>query len=191
MDCHFCQKFCPSESVLCRCCGHFKPFEKLDYFALYNLKQNFKIDIQYIENKQFNLQSDVHPDRFVSGVHSDTSRFKAMQCSVYLNDAYETLSDDLKRAIYIFEINGLENPLDRKDMMDQDMMIRQMEWRERMEEESVETLKPQLQREVADLLEDLSQSFDKKDFAKAAKLTIELSFYKKIKKEMKLRGMRV
>lgn len=190
MNCDFCRKGQDTSTLMCDSCGHFKAFEKVDYFTLFSLNVDFNIDLQDLENKYISLQRDVHPDKFKSESKSAISQVKSMQCSVYLNDAYETLKSPRKRAEYLFKINNLEDMLQQKNLMDNEMMMRQLEWRERIETADSKDVSSQLKREIVDLIKDLSLSFREKDFAKAASLTVELAFYDKLKKELKQKSKR-
>ena len=66
-----------------------------NYFEIFSLSQKFSIDEQSLENKYLKLQKKYHPD-----LNPDINQNLAAE----LNNAYNTLIQPLKRAIYLIKI---------------------------------------------------------------------------------------
>lgn len=76
-----------------------------DYFSLLSLPRDYAIDLKKLEQAYFTLQRQFHPDRAVG--KPSMEKQQAMQASVRLNDAYQTLRDPLKRAEYLLSLSGI------------------------------------------------------------------------------------
>jgi molecular chaperone HscB len=71
----------------------------MTYFQLLNIPPAFEIDLSALEAAYFKAQRQFHPDRFVN--KSPEERLSALQKSMDINAAYETLKNPLKRAQYL------------------------------------------------------------------------------------------
>jgi molecular chaperone HscB len=133
----------------------------------------------------------VHPDRYAGG--SDAERRLALHLAANGNEAYRVLSDPTSRAAYLCEINGAPIDAERNTTMPTDFLIRQLEWREAIDE-----VREQAQREpvlelAARLAEERNQTLarvrelidDRQDFAAAAALVRQLMFYDKLQSEQR------
>lgn len=56
-------------------------------FEIFGLKPQFRIDKQKLDEKYFEIQKKVHPDRFASA--SDAEKRVAQQWATLINDAYQ------------------------------------------------------------------------------------------------------
>lgn len=88
-----------------------------NYFQLLKLPEAFDIDLAELEKNYFNFQIEYHPDRALN--IEDRSELLVM--SIKLNEAYENLKDDFKRAKALlatmgvnFDDDELKNKLDTK-----------------------------------------------------------------------------
>jgi molecular chaperone HscB len=77
----------------------------LSAFELLGLNPSFDLDLKALESVYFAAQRQYHPDRFVG--KPDAQRAAAMQRSVDINQAYETLKNPLKRAQYLLQLQGI------------------------------------------------------------------------------------
>ena len=66
----------------------------LNPFEIFGLKPQFRIDKQKLDEKYFEIQKKVHPDRFASA--SDAEKRVAQQWATLINDAYQKLSDPIQ-----------------------------------------------------------------------------------------------
>jgi molecular chaperone HscB len=105
---------------VCRECGggapvdaHFCPqCEKIlslgrqgDYFAFLGLPRKLNIDSADLEQRFRTLSRQFHPDYFYNA--SPAERRASLERSSYLNDAYRTLRDPIRRIEYLLQVEGL------------------------------------------------------------------------------------
>ncbi len=74
------------------------------YFDLFEQPLRFEIDLKQIHENQQNLQTKFHPDRFVNA-SAEEKRLSVQQAS-WVNEAYQTLVNPVKRAHYLLEAIG-------------------------------------------------------------------------------------
>jgi molecular chaperone HscB len=88
------------QGPFCVSCVKIQPAELMgDYFALFGLPHMHAIDAEYLKSKFYELSRKFHPD-FYAG-KTEHERDLARDNSAYLNAAFRTLSDPVKRAEYL------------------------------------------------------------------------------------------
>ncbi|MEM9243906.1 MAG: Fe-S protein assembly co-chaperone HscB [Pseudomonadota bacterium] len=106
---------------------------KPDYFNLLNLPVSFQVDVKNLERHYHLLQQQIHPDRFAQA--SESERRVAVQYSSLINDAYDTLKQPLKRALYLLQYYGGDDiNFDRDTVNDYDFLTEQMALRQQLAE---------------------------------------------------------
>ncbi|MFO0389027.1 MAG: Fe-S protein assembly co-chaperone HscB [Alphaproteobacteria bacterium] len=101
----------------------------MNYFELLNITPAFDIDLGTLEKAYFTEQRKYHPDRFA--IKPVAEKHAAMQRSVDINNAYNTLKDPLKRAQYLLSLNGIIVGTDKDTVKpSQHLLIEVMGWRE-------------------------------------------------------------
>ncbi len=105
---------------------------KQNFFELFGLPVSFEIDKQALHAAQQQLQSRFHPDRVAGG--SDQEKRLAVQQAAWINEAYQTLSDPVKRARYMLGLQGLEMNDEHETTGDTAFLMEQIELREEMEQ---------------------------------------------------------
>ncbi|MGY8525102.1 Fe-S protein assembly co-chaperone HscB [Paracidovorax citrulli] len=105
---------------------------KDDFFALFGLPARFAVDEAALEAAYRTVQSQAHPDRFANA--SDTERRVAMQWATHANEAYRTLRDPLKRAIYLLSLRDVDVQAESNTAMAPAFLMQQMEWREALQD---------------------------------------------------------
>ena len=103
-----------------------------NHFELFNLPQDFEIDLEALDAAYRDVQGRVHPDRFVSA--TDAEKRVAMQWATRANEAYQTLKNPQSRAAYICELNGVPLDMESNTAMPVEFLMQQMEWREALGE---------------------------------------------------------
>ncbi|GAA6152986.1 Fe-S protein assembly co-chaperone HscB [Pseudoteredinibacter isoporae] len=103
-----------------------------NFFALYQLDPGFDIDIAALKKTHRQLQMQCHPDKFAAG--SAQEQRLAVQAMAYVNQAFDTLSVNVKRAEYLLELAGLDSNLENQTHQDPAFLMQQMEWREELAE---------------------------------------------------------
>jgi molecular chaperone HscB len=79
---------------------------KDDFFSLFGLPVRFDVDQASLDEAYRTVQSQAHPDRFANA--GDAERRVAMQWAAHANEAYRTLRQPLKRAIYLLTLRGVD-----------------------------------------------------------------------------------
>lgn len=82
------------------------------------------------------LQAEVHPDRFAA--EGASAQRLAMQWAMRVNEAYQRLRDPLSRAAYLCGLRGAPVQAENNTQMPAAFLMRQMEWREALDEASDE-----------------------------------------------------
>ncbi|HTH60343.1 MAG TPA: Fe-S protein assembly co-chaperone HscB [Paraburkholderia sp.] len=102
------------------------------HFALFDLREQFALDADALDHAYRTVQAQVHPDRFAAA--GDAQKRIAMQWATRANEAYRTLRDPLKRAIYLLHLRGIDVGAENNTAMEPAFLMQQMEWREAIED---------------------------------------------------------
>lgn len=102
-----------------------------NYFELFGLPPVFGIDLEQLHESQRDLQSTYHPDRFAAA--SDVEKRVSVQMAAYINQAYETLRDPVRRSRYLLELSGETLPDDSQTTADAAFLMEQLELREELD----------------------------------------------------------
>jgi molecular chaperone HscB len=104
----------------------------LNYFKIFNLAENFTVELDKLTECYQAIQKMVHPDRFAHA--SSQEQLLAVKKSTLVNDAYQTLKNPLKRAEYMLTLRDVELPNEQASFSDNSFLMRQMELREMLAE---------------------------------------------------------
>lgn len=163
-----------------------------NHFELFELPVTFEIDQQQLADRYRQLQRSVHPDRFANA--PDRQRRLSVQRAAQINEAFQTLKSELKRARYLLQLQGVELNDEQGTIQDADFLLEQMTLRESLGAvaESKEPLS-QLAQVVADinrraskLVKELHTLFseDSKDNKEQARLNVQkLQFMERLQEE--------
>ena len=160
-----------------------------NHFELFHLPQRFTVDPSALDNAYREVQSRVHPDRFVSA--TDTEKRVAMQWATRANEAYQTLKNPFKRAAYLCELNGIDLQIESNTAMPREFLMLQMEWREALEEaraakdiDALDKLEAALRAARAAKVAQLGELLDLHAFEEAAQDVRQLMFLEKFGAEV-------
>ncbi|WP_397475284.1 Fe-S protein assembly co-chaperone HscB [Pusillimonas sp.] len=103
-----------------------------DYFELFGLPSQFALDNDALDATWRRLAARVHPDRYATAGAAE--RRVAMQWASTINDAYRTLKSPIERARYLCERAGCDLQTESNTNMDSSFLMRQMDWREQLDE---------------------------------------------------------
>lgn len=103
-----------------------------NYFALFQLPQQFNIELAVLDSHYRKLLAEVHPDKFVNA--SPAERMQSMQKATLANEAYQTLKQPTSRARYLLQLAGIATDEENNTAMPADFLMAQMEWREAMDD---------------------------------------------------------
>ncbi len=134
-----------------------------DYFALFQLKPQFKIDRQALESAYLTVQQKVHPDMHAQA--SDSDKRVSMQLSALANSAYRTLMNPIQRGLYMCARNGVDPQLETNTAMPAQFLMQQMEWREALDDvrdqpSKLDDLYKEVEKTRANLLKEVEVTID-------------------------------
>jgi molecular chaperone HscB len=163
---------------------------KHDFFELFGLPARYALDSGELDRAYRDIQSAVHPDRFVHG--SDAERRASMQSATHVNEAYQTLKDPIRRAAYLLQRHGVDPRFETNTAMPADFLVQQMEWREAIEEAAasadvgeLDRLSTRLAGELKGLYAELGRQIDERgEYAAAADALRKLMFLEKVGREI-------
>ena len=120
-----------------------------NYFELFGLSTDFRIDLDELAKRYRDLQKVTHPDKFANA--SEQSKRIAMQSATQVNEAFQTLKDPLKRGQYMLQLSGRNADGENLTSSDTEFLMQQMALRESLE----------AAREADDPLEELDRLLEK------------------------------
>lgn len=162
----------------------------LNYFELFGLQPIFNIEFATLESNFRKMQSESHPDRFVTASAAD--KLSAMQQATLANEAFLCLKNPANRAKYLLELQGITAISETNTSMPTDFLMQQMEWREATEDAvsakdiaALDSLLDEIRVEAKDLQESLTSLLDvQKDYAAATDATRKLIFIDKVSEDI-------
>ena len=159
-----------------------------DYFRFFGLNQQFNLDLPALDQAYLAIQKEVHPDRHARG--SDTEQRLAMQMATFTNTAYQTLKNPIQRGLYLCKLHGVDAQLETNTAMPAAFLMRQMEWRESLDEQaedlpSLEVLMDEVDQSKQETIAEVVQAIDAaKNYQRAAELLRGLLFIDKFAIEL-------
>jgi molecular chaperone HscB len=118
-----------------------------DDFELFGLERRQAQSREAIDARWRALQAEVHPDRFVA--QGAAAQRVAMQWAVRVNEAHRRLSDPLRRAAYLCELQGVPIGAEDNTAMPAGFLVQQLEWREALDDATARPAVEALARDVA------------------------------------------
>ena len=103
-----------------------------NYFELFGLSTDFRIDLDELAKRYRDLQKVTHPDKFANA--SEQQQRIAMQSATQVNEAFNTLKDPLNRAQYMLMLAGRNADGENLTSSDTEFLMQQMMLRESLEE---------------------------------------------------------
>ncbi len=161
-----------------------------NHFELFQLPQQFAIDSGQLDAAYRDVQSRVHPDKFVNA--TDAEKRVAMQWATRANEGYQTLKNPQRRAQYLCELNGIDLQVESNTAMPMAFLMAQMEWREELAKARatkdaglLDDLDSQLRTARKAQLKDIETQLDAGDYAAAAQGVRALMFLEKSGEELR------
>lgn len=161
-----------------------------NFFQLFNLPQQFNIDLPVLETSYRTIQSASHPDRFVTASAAD--KLVAMQTATTANEAYSTLKSPALRAAYLLGLSGVVAIDEKNNQMPADFLMQQMEWREAIEEaelandiDALDDLLAEIGADAKSLQKTLENQFKNNALNEATDSTRKLIFMEKVCADIK------
>ena len=189
--CYNCKNQHEIGSLFCVRCNYIQPITRNDYFAVLNIKAEFWLDLEELEFNYLKLQQLIHPDKFVT--KSKPEQILALKHSVLLNNAYETLKDNLSRSEYLLAQNKLFVNQGEGNNINPDLELLEeiMEFRtiladvEKLAE--VKNLADLNNKNKQNTIDKIKKYFTLKNYENAARETIKLRYLDKITLDIELK----
>ena len=192
--CWSCRGPVATSHLFCPTCEAVQPPGQRDPFARLGIGVSFDVDVEALDQRYFELQRVLHPDRFAT--KSAKERALSQQQATSLNEAYEILKDPLKRADHMIHLLGIEVlPEGCNQLNDPVILMEAMELREQLAgAESADTVE-KIAVTTADDIEDceagLALAFRGRDLDGACSLTTRLKYLRKLADEVRAARARI
>ena len=160
------------------------------YFELFGINPAFDIDSSRLHAEQQRLQAAYHPDRYVSA--SEHDKRISVQVASWINQAYETLQDPVKRSRYLLEISGATIPDESSTTSDAEFLMEQIELREEVEScrhsddplQQCERIENRLEQTAAQLANEFVLHFEAQDLDNAMLISRKMQFIQRIQQQL-------
>jgi molecular chaperone HscB len=161
-----------------------------NHFDLFGLSPAFALEKEALEKAYLEIQSRVHPDRFVHA--GDAERRASLQWTTRVNEAYRTLQDPVQRAKHILELHGVDVGFETNTHMPTDFLLQQLELREELESASskkdaagLDAIRARLRAEKRILESEIGDAIDaRRDYAGSAGPVRKLMFLDRLDSEI-------
>ena len=148
-------------------------------FTLLGLPERFSIDKKEIEDAWRQRLALVHPDRFAAA--GAAAKRVAEQWASRLNDAKVELLNDATRAKVLLAAKGVNLDEERDTKMPADFLLKQFEYRERIDGGEGNAVLLEIKEERATLIKTISTALDKEEDCERARDAVrKLLFVEKL-----------
>jgi len=192
--CWSCHGPISDEVLFCPICNAVQPPGQRDHFRRLGLPVAFDVDKAELDQRYFGLQRRLHPDRFAT--KSAKEKALSQQQATSLNEAYETLHDLLKRAVYMLHIHGVDVLTEGCNQLNDPVVLMEaMEMHEALAAThsvaQASLFAIHTEASIAECVAGLSVAFRKGDFAEAGTLTTRLKYLRKLADETRVHKARL
>lgn len=161
-----------------------------NFFELFGLNPVFDVDPAELHARQQRLQATYHPDRHVAA--SEQEKRLSVQMASWVNQAYETLRDPVKRSRYLLEISGASLPDDSATTADTTFLMEQIELREAVDAcrqggdafDRSEAVAARLQQRANQLARDFVEAFEAGETEAAIDVSRKMQFVQRIQQQL-------
>ena len=190
LPCWSCKQPVAARALFCHACGAVQSPGNLDHFTRLGVAPGFDLDLDRLEKQYLGFQRAMHPDRFVTKTAKE--RAIAESQAVSMNQAYETLKDPLRRAVYLLQRAGKSAAVGQDQTVhDPELLMEAMEAREQLAEvatiDGLEALQVEAGAKAIDLISQLSKAFAADDFDAANRAATRMKYWRKFLEESRAR----
>ena len=165
-------------------------FLSKNFFDVFVLPISADVDLDRLSEVNRELQKEVHPDRFAHG--SDQDRRIAMQQTSFVNEAFLTLKEPVKRIQYMLKLKGVDMDSETDTTMDGSFLMQQMEFRESIAEvgshadplDELDKMLQQTKSQVSELMKEFTVCYDSSALDDARDIVRKMQFLIKAQKEI-------
>jgi molecular chaperone HscB len=161
-----------------------------DYFKLLDLNSTYQIDLDQLEKNYLRLQQKYHPDNYVN-VEAGAARIQAINHSILINQAYNTIKSPLKRSEYLLKQQHIIVNTDVNDTIKPDLELLENVMEDKEYLQQITDKNSLIEFEQKNLLikekiiNIITESFFKNDYKLAASNTIYLRYIYKLIEDIK------
>jgi len=163
---------------------------KQNYFEIFSQPVSTDLDLNFLKQKNRELQQQVHPDRFANG--SDAEKLKAVQKTSLINEAFEVLKSPVSRLQYMLSIKGVDMDAESDTAMDGGFLMEQMELREDIANvrslkapfDALDAMTSDLKNKSADLIAEFKTVYENDGLDVGREIVRKLQFLNKAQKEI-------
>ena len=161
-----------------------------NYFELFGLQAVYDLDPAELHARQQRLQAAYHPDRHAAA--SAQQKRMSVQMAAWINQAYETLRDPVKRSRYLLEISGASLPEESATTADTEFLMEQIELREAVDScrgsedalERSEAIAARLQQRADELARQFVEQFGAGQVEAAIETSRKMQFIQRIQQQL-------
>ena len=168
---------------------------KQNYFELFNLPEDFNIDLNRLEQSYQQVMQQVHPDR---QQNQALQQRLAAQYAALANDAYHCLKDPVSRAAYLAKQQGIDIVLEKISIHDAAFLEQLIMWEECLEEvpstpdsSQLNSLQQEIHQAIAEqesaftqFYASINDPFDQNTKSRITDIISKMRFLYKLKKQM-------
>lgn len=182
-DCWKCKKAvdCLKAKFFCPMCSAIQPVEGENFFDYLGVKPSFDVDVSLLKENFLKLQSQIHPDKFATC--SQKEKEISENCSSYLNSAYHTLSEPLRRAEYLLQLKG--ECSSKEITKESDFLVEMMELNEKADsletDSDIRNMLHDVDGSIDALGDQFKRHFETGDFEAAKQIVLKMGFYSRLK----------
>ncbi len=166
------------------------PDFRQNYFELFGIEPTFDIDTQTLQATQRRLQASCHPDRFANA--SGREKRLSVQTAAWVNQAFDTLRDPVRRSRYLLELAGATLPDEAATTSDSAFLMEQLELREALERcrgaadglARCEAIGATLTQRAGELEQAFVAHFDAREFDAAAAVSHKMQFIQRLQQQL-------
>lgn len=147
----------------------------MNYFELFGLPVQVKVDSALLSRKYFSLQKQFHPDFFTR--EDSLSQEEAMEKSAEINRALKTLKNPDATLFYILELKGMATP-DEKYQLPPDFLMEVMELNENLDASTGEEIRA-FEERLYEVAKPLLEGYDDNRVTRAELEQLKAYYYKK------------
>ena len=165
-----------------------------NYFRLFGMHENFKMDMTVLESQFKNLQKMLHPDKYTT--KSQEERDRSQHNSSVVNQAYQILRSPMERAAYLLKFHNVDILSESGTTYESpDLMMEMFELREAVEDleegaDAVDSMLAQITASIQEHLEQLQHCLDVDKIVNlegATKAGVRLKYLSKVQDELELK----
>ncbi|WWP01037.1 MAG: Fe-S protein assembly co-chaperone HscB [Candidatus Dasytiphilus stammeri] len=158
----------------------------MNYFKIFGLPINFKIDNKLLEARFHNLQRQLHPDR---SIVDPENQLEVVTKSALVNQAWKVLSNPISRAEYLLLLHGFDvNSEQNNNLMDTNFLKTQFDLREELQNiEQKACLKElskftnQIESSISKIHYQIEKEIESQDWEKAANTLRKIRMFTKLR----------